>query len=83
MDWAGLEIAEGRYQIQGTIGSGSMGQIYSAFDRHLDTTVVLKFPVTQELPAGNQAGGRASAARSAGAGSDSATPTRTAPTAAS
>jgi serine/threonine-protein kinase len=53
-DWIGLEIAEGRYQIQGTIGTGSMGQIYRAYDRHLDTAVVIKFPVAQELPAQNQ-----------------------------
>ena len=44
-EWIGLEIAEGRYKILGRIGQGSMGHIYCAFDRHLQTDVVLKFPV--------------------------------------
>jgi serine/threonine-protein kinase len=46
-DRIGLEIAEGRYRILGRIGQGSMGHIYCAFDRHLQTDVVLKFPVLQ------------------------------------
>jgi serine/threonine-protein kinase len=48
-EWIGLEIAEGRYKILGRIGQGSMGQVYCAFDRHLQTDVVLKFPVAREL----------------------------------
>jgi serine/threonine-protein kinase len=44
-DLIGREIAEGRYKILGRIGRGSMGQIYCAFDRHLQTDVVLKFPM--------------------------------------
>jgi eukaryotic-like serine/threonine-protein kinase len=43
-DWIGLEIAEGRYKILGRIGQGSMGSVYLAYDRHLETDVVLKFP---------------------------------------
>ena len=50
-EWIGLEIAEGRYKILGRIGRGSMGHIYCAFDRHLQTDVVLKFPVAHELTA--------------------------------
>jgi hypothetical protein len=44
----GLEVAGGRYKILGRIGEGSMGQIYRAYDRHLETDVVLKFPVAPE-----------------------------------
>ncbi len=48
-DWIGLEIAEGRYKVLGRIAQGSMGHIYCAFDRNLQTDVVLKFPVSHEL----------------------------------
>jgi serine/threonine protein kinase len=47
-DWNGLEIADGRYKILGTIGQGSMGHVYCAFDRHLQTDVVLKFPAARD-----------------------------------
>jgi serine/threonine-protein kinase len=53
--WVGQEIAEGRYKILGRIGQGSMGHIYCAFDRHLDTDVVLKFPVSSEPGMDNRA----------------------------
>ncbi len=43
-EWIGREIANGRYKILGRIGQGSMGQVYLAFDRNLETDVVLKFP---------------------------------------
>jgi eukaryotic-like serine/threonine-protein kinase len=43
-DWIGLEIAEGRYKVLGRIGQGSMGSVYLAYDHHLETDVVLKFP---------------------------------------
>ncbi len=54
-EWVGQEIAEGRYKILGRIGQGSMGHIYCAFDRHLDTDVVLKFPVSSEQSTDNRA----------------------------
>jgi eukaryotic-like serine/threonine-protein kinase len=54
-EWIGQEIAEGRYKILGRIGQGSMGHIYCAFDRHLDTDVVLKFPVSSEQGTDNRA----------------------------
>jgi hypothetical protein len=47
-EWIGLEIAGNRYKILSRIGEGSMGQIYRAYDRHLETDVVLKFPVASE-----------------------------------
>jgi serine/threonine-protein kinase len=47
-DWIGLEIAAGRYKILSRIGEGSMGQIYRAYDHHLETEVVLKFPLAEE-----------------------------------
>jgi eukaryotic-like serine/threonine-protein kinase len=43
-DWIGVEIAEGRYKVLGRIGQGSMGSVYLAYDRHLETDVVLKVP---------------------------------------
>jgi serine/threonine-protein kinase len=43
-DWIGVEIAEGRYKVLGRIGQGNMGSVYLAYDRHLETDVVLKFP---------------------------------------
>ncbi len=47
-EWIGQEIAEGRYRILGRIGHGSMGQVYLASDRRLDTDVVVKFPIAGE-----------------------------------
>jgi eukaryotic-like serine/threonine-protein kinase len=49
--WIGLEIAEGRYKILGRIGQGSMGRVYLASDHHLETDVVLKFPVAADKAA--------------------------------
>jgi serine/threonine-protein kinase len=48
LDRVGSELAEGRYRISSRIGEGSMGQVYRAFDRNLDTEVVIKFPVAPE-----------------------------------
>ncbi len=47
-EWIGIEIADGRYQILGRIGQGSMGRVYLASDRRLETDVVVKFPVAAE-----------------------------------
>ena len=47
-DWIGLEIAGGRYKILGRVGQGSMGQVYLAHDRQLQTDVVLKFPFADD-----------------------------------
>src|SRR5262245_32375447 len=47
-EWIGLEVAKGRYRILGRIGQGSMGHVYLAHDHHLDTDVVLKFPVAKD-----------------------------------
>ena len=47
-EWIGMEIAAGRYKVLGKIGQGSMGRVYCAYDRHLETDVVLKVPVFQE-----------------------------------
>ncbi len=46
-DWVGREIAGGRYKILGRLGVGSMGQVFLAFDRHLETEVVVKCPVPE------------------------------------
>ena len=47
-EWIGLEIAEGRYRIVGRIGQGSMGRVYLASDRRLETDVVVKFPIAND-----------------------------------
>jgi serine/threonine-protein kinase len=44
-DRIGLELGEGRYTILAQIGVGSMGRVYLARDHHLETEVVVKFPV--------------------------------------
>jgi serine/threonine-protein kinase len=45
LDWVGREVAGGRYKILERIGVGSMGQVYRAYDQHLETEVVIKCPV--------------------------------------
>ena len=50
-DWIGLDVAAGRYKILGRIGQGSMGRVYLAYDHHLETDVVLKFPVAADKAA--------------------------------
>jgi serine/threonine protein kinase len=52
-EWIGMEILSGRYKVQGRIGQGSMGQVYLAYDRHLETDVVLKFPIATDKASGN------------------------------
>jgi serine/threonine-protein kinase len=44
-DWVGREIANGRYKVLERLGVGSMGQVFLAFDHHLETEVVIKCPV--------------------------------------
>jgi serine/threonine-protein kinase len=44
-DWVGREIAGGRYSVRERIGIGSMGQVYRAFDYHLENEVVIKSPM--------------------------------------
>jgi serine/threonine-protein kinase len=44
-DWVGREIASGRYKVLERLGVGSMGQVFLAFDHHLETEVVVKCPV--------------------------------------
>lgn len=47
-DRVGTELASGRYRIDARIGEGSMGQVYLAHDRHLDTGAVIKFPTAPD-----------------------------------
>jgi eukaryotic-like serine/threonine-protein kinase len=47
-DRVGTELAEGRYRVSAKIGEGSMGHVYRAQDRRLETDVVIKFPVAPE-----------------------------------
>jgi serine/threonine-protein kinase len=46
-DWVGREIAGGRYKVLERLGIGSMGQVFLASDRHLETEVVVKCPVPE------------------------------------
>ncbi len=50
-EWIGIDVAAGRYKILGRIGQGSMGRVYLAYDHHLETDVVLKFPVPADKAA--------------------------------
>ena len=47
-DWVGRGIAGGRYEILAKLGVGSMGQVYRAHDRQLNTDVVIKCPVIED-----------------------------------
>jgi serine/threonine-protein kinase len=47
--WVGREVAHGRYRVQERIGLGSMGHVYRALDRHLETEVVIKCPFAEGM----------------------------------
>lgn len=42
--WVGRELANGRYLIRAALGEGGMGTVYRAWDRNLETEVVIKVP---------------------------------------
>ena len=43
-DWSGHEIGNGRYVVSQKLGEGGMGLVYRAFDKNLETDVVIKVP---------------------------------------
>lgn len=45
----GQIIGEGRYDLRERLGGGSMGYVYRAFDRRLETDVVVKIPRKHKL----------------------------------
>jgi eukaryotic-like serine/threonine-protein kinase len=47
-DRVGTELADGRYRITARVAEGSMGQVYRAQDRHLESDVVIKFPIAPD-----------------------------------
>jgi serine/threonine-protein kinase len=49
VDWIGRVIADGRYEILSRLDEGSMGLVYRAYDRRLETDVVIKFPSISAL----------------------------------
>jgi serine/threonine-protein kinase len=48
-DLVGKHLAGGRYQIDAKLGEGGMGVVYRAWDRNLNTHVVIKIPRPQVL----------------------------------
>ncbi len=49
MDLLGESVSDGRYEVKTQLGRGSMGYVYCAFDRNLETEVVLKVPTLARL----------------------------------
>ncbi len=45
----GQIIGDGRYDLRELLGGGSMGYVYRAFDRRLETDVVVKIPRRHKL----------------------------------
>jgi serine/threonine-protein kinase len=48
VNWVGRLVADGRYQVVEGLDKGRMGHVYRAWDRRLETDVVLKFPVAAD-----------------------------------
>src|SRR6516165_7100166 len=48
VNWIGRVVANGRYQVVEGLDKGTMGHVYRAWDRRLETDVVLKFPVSAD-----------------------------------
>jgi serine/threonine protein kinase len=42
--WENLELCGGRYAVKALLGEGGMGQAYRAWDRNVETDVVIKVP---------------------------------------
>ncbi len=42
--WVGRQLSGNRYQIRAALGEGGMGIVYRAWDRNLETEVVIKVP---------------------------------------
>ncbi|CAK9111356.1 Serine/threonine-protein kinase PksC [Durusdinium trenchii] len=49
IDFSGQALSNGRYKVQDRLGAGSMGYVYKAFDKNLQTEVVLKIPTLARL----------------------------------
>jgi F-box protein 11 len=45
--WQGLDLGEGRYHITGRIPGGGMAEVYKAWDRNLQTEVIIKIPLPE------------------------------------
>jgi serine/threonine-protein kinase len=43
--WIGLALAGGRYQITARVPGGGMAEVYRAWDRNLETEVIIKVPL--------------------------------------
>lgn len=51
--WEGAVLSSGRYVVRSLLGRGGMGCVYLAWDRNLDTDVVVKFPHPELLTQAN------------------------------
>ena len=43
-EWVGASLSGGRYRVDAKLGEGGMGFVYKAWDRNLDTDLVVKVP---------------------------------------
>jgi hypothetical protein len=47
--WQGLDLAGGRYRVTARLGAGGMAEVYRAWDRNLQTEVIIKVPLPELL----------------------------------
>src|SRR6266446_4518827 len=48
-NWQGTELAGGRYRVAAQVPGGGMAEVYRAWDRNLQTEVIIKIPLADLL----------------------------------